>query len=136
MPVEDKTALREELKSQVNTIAKDDYAYGFHDDDVKYSFKSRKGLDEEIVREISKLKKEPAWMLERRVQAYRTFMRYPMPSFLSTNALNEIDFSNIYYFMRASDKAEKSWEDVPEGVKRTFDRLGVPEAERNFLAGI
>jgi Fe-S cluster assembly protein SufB len=136
MPNEDKAALREELKGQVKDIVQDDYAFGFHDDDIQYSFKSRKGLDEKIVREISALKKEPAWMLERRVQAYRTFMRYAMPSFLTTNALNEIDFSNIYYFMRASDRAEKSWNDVPEGVKRTFDRLGVPEAERNFLAGV
>ena len=136
MPTEDKTALREELKGQVKDIVKDDYAFGFHDDDIAYSFKSRKGLDEKIVREISALKKEPAWMLERRLQGYKTFMRYAMPTFLTTNALNEIDFSNIYYFMRASDRAEKSWDDVPEGVKRTFDRLGVPEAERNFLAGV
>jgi Fe-S cluster assembly protein SufB len=136
VPTEDKTALREELKGQVKDIVKDDYAFGFHDDDIKYSFKSRKGLDEKLVREISALKKEPAWMLERRVQAYKAFVRYPMPTFLSTNALNEIDFDNIYYFMRASDRAEKDWKDVPEGIKRTFDRLGVPEAERNFLAGV
>jgi len=136
MPNDDKAILREELKGQVKEIVKDDYAYGFHDDDIQYTFKSRKGLDEKIVRDISALKKEPQWMLERRLQAYRTFVKYPMPTFLSTNALNEIDFENIYYFMRASDKAEKSWEDVPEGIKRTFDRLGVPEAERNFLAGV
>jgi len=136
MPGNDQTVLREELKGQVNEIVKDDYAFGFHDDDIKYSFKSRKGLDEKLVREISALKHEPAWMLERRVQAYRAFVRYPMPTFLTTNALNEIDFDNIYYFMRASDRAEKDWKDVPEGIKRTFDRLGVPEAERNFLAGV
>jgi Fe-S cluster assembly protein SufB len=136
MPGNDQTALREELKGQVKEIVKDDYAFGFHDDDIKYSFKSRKGLDEKLVREISALKNEPAWMLERRVQAYKAFVRYPMPGFLTTNALNEIDFDNIYYFMRASDRAEKDWKDVPEGIKRTFDRLGVPEAERNFLAGV
>ncbi len=136
MPNDDQAVLREELKGQVNEIVKDDYAYGFHDDDIQYTFKSRKGLDEKIVRDISALKKEPQWMLERRVAAYKTFMRYPMPTFLSTNALNEIDFDNIYYFMRASDRAEKSWEDVPEGIKRTFDKLGIPEAERSFLAGV
>jgi len=136
MPGNDQTALREELKGQVKDIVKDDYAFGFHDDDIQYSFKSRKGLDEKLVREISALKKEPAWMLEKRVQAYKAFVRYPMPGFLTTNALNEIDFDNIYYFMRASDRAEKDWKDVPEGIKRTFDRLGVPEAERNFLAGV
>ena len=133
---EEKAALREELKGQVKGIVADDYAYGFHDTDIQYTFKSRKGLDEQIVRDISALKKEPAWMLERRLQAYKIFLRYPMPDFLSTDQLTKIDFNNIYYFMRASDRAEKSWDDVPEGVKRTFDRLGVPEAERKFLAGV
>jgi Fe-S cluster assembly protein SufB len=136
MPDDDKAALREELKGQVKDIVTEDYAYGFHDDDIQYSFKARPGLDETLVRQISALKKEPAWMLERRVQAYKTFLRYPMPDFLSTNALNEIDFEKIIYFMRASDRAEKSWDDVPEGIKRTFDKLGVPEAERSFLAGV
>jgi Fe-S cluster assembly protein SufB len=133
---DDKSALREELKGQVQEIVKDDYAYGFHDDDIQYTFKSRKGLDEKMVREISALKKEPAWMLERRLQGYRTFLKLPMPDFIGSDALQKIDFDNIYYFMRASDRAEKRWEDVPEGVKRTFDRLGVPEAERKFLAGV
>jgi Fe-S cluster assembly protein SufB len=136
MPGEDKAILREELKKNVEGIALDDYEYGFHDDDINYKFKARPGLDEKLVREISALKKEPQWMLERRLQAYKTFLKYPMPDFLSTNALNEIDFEKIVYFMRASDRAEKSWDDVPAEVKRTFDKLGVPEAERKFLAGV
>src|SRR6185436_4558760 len=69
-------------------------------------------------------------------RAYHIFMKKPMPTFLSTNALNEIDFDDIYYFMRATDGQGKTWEEVPEGVKRTFDRLGIPEAERKFLAGV
>ena len=128
--------LRDELKEKVTEIVSDDYQYGFHDNDIQYTFKARPGLDEQMVRDISALKKEPAWMLERRLQAYKTFVKYPMPTFLSTNALNEIDFEKIVYFMRASDRAEKSWDDVSPEVKRTFDRLGVPEAERSFLAGV
>jgi Fe-S cluster assembly protein SufB len=136
MPTEEKAILREELKKNVKSIVKDDYEFGFHDDDVRYTFKARPGLDEKIVREISALKKEPEWMLERRLQAFKTFQRYPMPDFLSTDALEKIDFDKIVYFVRASDRAERSWDDVPPEVKRTFDRLGVPEAERKFLAGV
>lgn len=127
---------REELVQQVKGIVKDDYAFGFHDDDVKYSFKSKKGLDETLVRQISALKKEPKWMTDFRVRAYHIFKKKPMPTFLSTDALEHIDFEDIYYFMRATDGQGKTWEEVPEGVKRTFDRLGIPEAERKFLAGV
>jgi Fe-S cluster assembly protein SufB len=136
MPTDDKAILREELKSQVKDIVRDDYAYGFHDDDVKYSFKARKGLDADMVRQISDLKKEPLWMREFRLRAYELFTKKPMPTFLSTDALNHIDFNDIYYYMRAQDKQGKTWDEVDEGVKRTFDRLGIPEAERNFLAGV
>ena len=127
MPDDERVALREELKKNVTGIVKDDYEFGFHDDNIQYTFKSRQGLDEQIVRDISALKKEPLWMLERRLQAYKTFVKYPMPDFLSTDALNKIDFDKIYYFMRASDKAESDWADVPADIKRTFDRLGGPE---------
>jgi Fe-S cluster assembly protein SufB len=136
MPTDEKHVLREELKSQVKSIVKDDYEYGFHDDDVKYTFKARKGLDADMVRQISALKSEPKWMTDFRLRAYELFVKKPMPTFLSTNALNDIDFSDIYYFMRAQDKQGKTWDEVDEGVKRTFDRLGIPEAERKFLAGV
>ena len=136
MAIEEKNILREELKEQVKGIARDDYAYGFHDDDVKYSFKARKGLDEALVRQISAMKKEPKWMTDFRVRAYELFKKKPMPTFLSTDALEKIDFDDIYYYMKAMDGQGKTWEDVPEGVKRTFDRLGIPEAERSFLAGV
>ena len=136
MPTEEKAVIREELKSQVNQIVKDDYAFGFHDDDVKYTFKAKKGLNAEIVAQISALKKEPKWMTEFRLRAYQVFMKKPLPTFLSTDALEHIDFSDIFYFMRAQDKQGKTWDEVDEGVKRTFDRLGIPEAERKFLAGV
>lgn len=136
MPTEEKAILREQLKDQVKSISKDDYAYGFHDDDVKYTFKAKKGLDEALVRQISALKNEPKWMTDFRVRAFHIFKKFPMPTFLSTNALNEIDFDDIFYFMRAQDKQGKTWDEVDEGVKRTFDKLGIPEAERKFLAGV
>ncbi len=135
MPTEDKTILREELKAQVKDIARDDYAYGFHDD-IVYNFKSKKGLDEEMVRKISAMKKEPQWMTDIRVKAYKIFLAKPMPTFLSTDALDKIDFDDIYYYVRASEGQGKTWDDVPADVKRTFDRLGIPEAERKFLAGV
>ncbi|MES2201276.1 MAG: Fe-S cluster assembly protein SufB [candidate division FCPU426 bacterium] len=136
MATEEKIQLREDLKDQVKDIVTDDYEYGFHDNDVKYAFKAQKGLNADIVRQISMLKKEPKWMLDFRLRAYETFVKKPMPTFLSTNALDDIDFSDIYYFMRATEGQGKTWEDVPEGVKRTFERLGIPEAERKFLAGV
>ena len=137
MPVDaGKAELREELKAEVSGIVKDDYAYGFHDDDINYTFKAKKGLDEALVRQISALKKEPQWMTDLRVRAYNVYMKKPMPTFLSTDALNTIKFDEIVYFMRAMDKQGKTWDEVPEGVKRTFDRLGIPEAERKFLAGV
>jgi Fe-S cluster assembly protein SufB len=82
------------------------------------------------------MKKEPQWMTDFRVRAHDLFWKKPMPTFLSTDALNRINFDDIYYYMRAMDGQGKTWEEVPEGVKRTFDRLGIPEAERKFLAGV
>jgi len=111
-----------------------DYKYGFHDDDEKYVYKSKKGLTKEIVETISRQKNEPEWMLERRLEALEIFNSKPMPEWGSD--LSEIDFSDIHYFMKANEGVEKSWDDVPEYIKKTFDRLGIPEAERKFLAGV
>ncbi len=132
----EKKVIKEELIGEVNKAVSDEYKYGFHDDDVAYSFKSRKGLDHEIVRQISELKKEPKWMRDYRLRALEVFLKKPLPTFLSTKALEGIDFADIYYFMRASDKQGKTWEEVDPAVKRTFDKLGIPEAERKFLAGV
>ena len=116
----------------------DDYdaKFGFHDDDSKYDFKSKKGLDHEIVEMISRYKKEPAWMREIRHRALDIFRAKPMPKWGSTKLLSEIDFENIHYYVRASERQSQNWDDVDPSVKRTFDRLGIPEAERKFLAGV
>ncbi len=112
-----------------------DYSkYDFKDSTEMYVHLSKKGLTKDTVREISQLKDEPQWMLDFRLRAYDTFMKKPMPQW--GGDLNKIDFQNIYYYAKASDKTEKNWDDVPENVKNTFDKLGIPEAEKKFLAGV
>jgi Fe-S cluster assembly protein SufB len=111
-----------------------DYQYGFHDSTDNYTFKSRKGLDHDIVRQISALKNEPQWMLDFRLKALDIFFARPMPQW--GGDLDQIDFQNIYYYMKASDRQEKNWDDVPEEIRNTYDRLGIPEAEKQYLAGV
>lgn len=113
-----------------------EYQYGFHDSTENYAFKSGKGLNREIVESISKRKNEPAWMLDIRLKALDIFLKKPMPTWGDTKSLGEIDFDNIHYYMSPTEKQSRDWKDVPEGVKKTFDRLGIPEAERKFLAGV
>ncbi|HMW91161.1 MAG TPA: Fe-S cluster assembly protein SufB [Candidatus Obscuribacter sp.] len=112
-----------------------DYKYGFHDEE-DYIFKSGRGLTREIVEKISAMKKEPQWMLDFRLKALDIFMKKPMPTWGNCQMLNDIDFQNIFYYIKPSMKGEKNWEDVPDNIKNTFDRLGIPEAERKFLAGV
>ncbi|MBI2079746.1 Fe-S cluster assembly protein SufB, partial [Candidatus Micrarchaeota archaeon] len=109
-----------------------DYKYGFKDD-VEYKFKTAKGINPEIVRIISKIKNEPEWMTEFRLKSYETFMKKPMPNWGAD--LSEIKFDEIIYYARLSDNKEKNWGDVPDKIKETFDKIGIPEAERKFLAG-
>jgi len=118
-------------------VGKDGYKFGFHDD-AKYVYRTEKGLNEQVVREISAAKSEPQWMTDLRVKAYRIFEEKPMPTgFWGGNIQNyKLDFQDIYYFARASDRAERDWSDVPEYIKNTFDKLGIPEAEKKFLAGV
>jgi len=112
-----------------------DYSkYDFKDSTEKYVHLSKKGLTKDTVREISQLKEEPEWMLNFRLRSYDIFMKKPMPQW--GGDLNKIDFQNIYYYAKASEKTEKNWDDVPEDVKNTFDKLGIPEAEKKFLAGV
>ncbi len=106
--------------------------YGFNDK-IDYKFKSDKGLSEDIVREISKIKNEPEWMLEKRLNAYKIFKSKPMPKWGAD--LEGIDFDDIYYYIRPTDKKSDSWDSVPDDIKKTFDKLGIPEAERKFFAG-
>src|SRR6202789_1127136 len=112
-----------------------DYKYGFSDKE-DYIFKSGRGLTREIVCKISEMKKEPEWMLKFRLRALDIFLKKPMPTWGNCGLLNNIDFDNIYYYIKPSQNSEKNWDDVPEGIKNTFDRLGIPEAERKFLAGV
>ena len=112
-----------------------DYSkYDFKDSTEMYVHLSKKGLSKDTVIRISKLKDEPQWMLDFRLRSYEIFMQKPMPTW--GGDLSSIDFQNIYYYMRATEKVEKNWDDVPENVKNTFEKLGIPEAEKKFLAGV
>ena len=86
--------------------------------------------------ETSLLKNEPEWMTEIRVKAYHHFMDRPMPDWGNCGMLESIDFDNVTYFLRSSDQTEKDWDDVPDDIKNTFDRLGIPEAEQKWLGGV
>ena len=110
-----------------------EYKYGFHDKDVSV-FKTGKGLNEETVREISRIKKEPEWMLDLRLKAYHAFEEKPNPNWGPD--LSEIDFNDYTYYIKPSEKQEKSWDEVPETIRDTFEKLGIPEAEQKFLAGV
>jgi Fe-S cluster assembly protein SufB len=113
----------------------DDYRekYGFFDPE-KFVFKAKRGLSKEIVEEISWMKQEPEWMTKLRVRSYEIFLRKKMPTWGAD--LSVIDFDNIFYFLKSTEKQGTTWEEVPEDIKRTFDKLGIPEAERKFLAGV
>src|SRR5690606_8965324 len=97
-------------------------------------FKSRKGLDAEVVNQISEMKGEPDWMRQIRLEALEVFRKKPTPTW--GGDLSGLDFDDIYYYMRAADRQGRTWDDVPADIKRTFDRLGIPEAGKKFLAGV
>ncbi len=106
--------------------------YGFSDS-VNYKYSTERGLSENVVREISAIKQEPDWMLEKRLSAYRVFLGKPMPKW--GPSLDGVDFDDTYYYKKPTEKKEGSWESLPDEIKKTFDKLGVPEAERKFFAG-
>jgi Fe-S cluster assembly protein SufB len=108
--------------------------FGFHDSESGYAYKAPKGLSREVVESISDYKSEPAWMREFRLKALEHFYSRPTPKW--GGDLDQIDFDDIHYFVRASEKNSRDWSEVPEDIKNTFDRLGIPEAERKFLAGV
>ncbi|HEY4566684.1 MAG TPA: Fe-S cluster assembly protein SufB [Savagea sp.] len=110
-----------------------DYKYGFHDKDVSV-FRSERGLTREIVEEISSMKEEPQWMLDYRLKSLDIFYSKPMPQW--GGDLNSLDFDEITYYVKPSEAAERSWDEVPEEIKNTFDKLGIPEAEQKYLAGV
>ena len=111
----------------------DDYKYGFKDPD-KYVFKSEKGLSKGVVEQISAMKEEPEWMLKFRLQALKVYESKPVPKWGAD--LSALDMDQIYFYVKPSEKEGRSWDEVPEDIKRTFDRLGIPEAERKSLAGV
>ena len=111
----------------------EDYKYGFKDEDVSI-VKTDVGLNEDIIRQISKLKNEPEWMLEYRLKSYKAFLKLPLPSYGPD--LSNLDYDTYTYFTRLSNKESQNWDEVPETVKNTFDKLGIPEAEQKYLAGV
>ncbi|MDE8082238.1 Fe-S cluster assembly protein SufB [Erysipelothrix rhusiopathiae] len=125
--------MSEEKMDDRDRLPNEEYQYGFHDD-VEGVVAFDKGLSESVVREISRLKNEPEWMLEIRLKAYQSFMDQKMPSWGAD--LSEVDFDEYIYFLRASDQVERSWDDVPQKIRNTFDRLGIPEAEAKYLSGV
>jgi Fe-S cluster assembly protein SufB len=111
------------------------YQLGWRDD-IEYAFTPRKGLDEDVIREMSAMKKEPEWMLNFRLKAYQRFLRKPMPQWGGGGALNTIDFDDIYYYVKPAGEQQKYWDMVPESIKATYEKLGIPAAERKYLAGV
>ncbi|MGG3688787.1 Fe-S cluster assembly protein SufB [Caldifermentibacillus hisashii] len=110
-----------------------DYKYGFRDKDVSV-FRTERGLTRKVVEEISKMKNEPEWMLEFRLKALEHFYSRPMPQW--GGDLSELNFDEITYYVKPSEKQGRTWDEVPEEIKRTFDKLGIPEAEQKYLAGV
>ena len=123
---------KEQALREINKDYKE--KFGFHDPEKDYAFKSEKGLSKKLVEEISEFKSEPEWMRKFRLKALEHFESRPMPTWGGN--LGTIDFDNIHYFVRAADKQGEDWDDVPEEIKDTFEKLGIPEAERKFLAGV
>ena len=121
------------MSEKASDIVQDkDYEYGFHDD-VKPEYSTGRGLTEKTVREISAAKHEPQWILDFRLKSYQIYKKMPMPKFGPD--LSDLNLKDMLYFQRMTDKKYRDWKDVPEDLKKTFDRLGVPQAERKYLAG-
>jgi Fe-S cluster assembly protein SufB len=110
-----------------------EYKFGFHDPDT-YVFRSRKGLDRDVVEQISQMKGEPEWMLEFRLKGLEHFQKRPMPTW--GGDLTKLNLDDIYYYVKPTDQEGRSWDEVPDTIKETFNRLGIPEAEQKFLAGV
>ena len=119
----------------IQGLGLDDYKFGFVTDS-KPVFKTRPGLDAEVVRQISARKDEPEWMLKRRLKALRIYEAKPMPQWGGDLSELEETLSRTYFYAKPQEQMERSWDDVPESIKQTFERLGIPEAERKILAGV
>ena len=121
-------------ENSTQEVVKDleEYKFGFHDN-AELEFTTGLGLTEEVIREISETKNEPEWMLEFRLKSFEAFKKLDMPKWGPD--LSGIDFNDIVYYQKPSAKAARSWEDVPQEIKDTFEKIGIPEAERSYLAG-
>jgi Fe-S cluster assembly protein SufB len=119
-----------------NPVAGIDQAVGDFTYDVKYEFDAGSGLNESVIRYISGVKKEADWILDFRLKAYQTFLDKPMPTHWATKDLENIHFDKIRYYLSQGQKPKRTWDEVPDDIKRTFERLGIPEQERKFLAGV
>lgn len=122
-----------DTKKEVEQIVDQDYKYGFHTE-VENIYDTGKGISEEVVRKISKMKNEPEWMLNIRLAAYKEFAKMNWPKFGPD--LSSVNFDEYIYYIKSSKKTEKSWDQVPKAIKDTFDKLGIPEAEKKYLAGV
>src|SRR5690625_4530017 len=111
----------------------DEYKYEFQDRDESV-FRTERGLTKAVVEKISRMKNEPEWMLEERLKALEIFYDKPMPQW--GGDLSELDFDEIIYYVKPSEKQGRTWDEVPDEIKETFDRLGIPEAEQKYLAGV
>ncbi len=112
------------------------YKLGWRDSEDDYVFKPEKGISEEIIRQMSDMKEESEWMLSFRLRAYKRFLAKPIPTWGGGGLLNEIDFDDIYYYVKPTEEQAHTWDMVPDEIKETYEKLGIPEAERKFLAGV
>jgi len=119
----------------IQDLGLDEYKYDFKTEGEPV-FRAEKGLSEVVVRQISAHKDEPQWMLDFRLKALETYYRKPMPTWGGDLSELENVLDEIYFYVRPQDKMERSWDDVPEDIKNTFEKLGIPEAERKILAGV
>ena len=111
------------------------YSLGWSDPEESV-FKPEIGLNEDIIKQMSAIKKEPQWMLDFRLKAYERFLKKPLPGWVAKEKLEKLDFDNIYYYIKPTDSQVDSWDMVPDAIKETYEKLGIPEAERSYLAGV
>ncbi len=131
--MDEKQKEKSERDQTLEELGQMDYAAGFKEPDVSV-FKTGEGLNEEVVRQISAQKNEPEWMLEFRLKSLKQFLKMPLPKWGPD--VSKLDLEHLVYYVKPSEKSQRNWNDVPESIKDTFDRLGVPQAEQKFLAGV